>query len=239
MQDLKYLPIGQKTEITVNTLAAGSLIKCIIQSEGRKSAFSYISEGYSNLTLEDALKVLNKEGAYLVFKEHRQSENADVFIFGWKESQHSFLQIYTSKSDSYPDRYYMVQLYSDTEKVFEFCKEYFRSISIRTESDVGYVFSVVKNGHGGLQFSRLGLAGINLERDNYSKTVIDAYDFVTTDLKSSTPTGRIVILEGVPGSGKTFIVRGLLMDVRDAMFVIIPVATVSELAGPEFLPLLL
>lgn len=102
----------------------------------------------------------------------------------------------------------------------------------------GHVFSIIRNGMN-LSLSNIGNAGIPLVKDNYSKPVLDLYQEVVSDLNSESPAGRIAILEGEPGTGKTHLVKSLLLDVPDAMFVLIPPDMLTSLAGPELLPLLL
>jgi ATP-dependent 26S proteasome regulatory subunit len=102
----------------------------------------------------------------------------------------------------------------------------------------GYVFAIMQ-GPGGLKLTRIGHAGIGLERGNYSEEILKDYDYALADLKSKTPSGRIIILSGNAGTGKTFLTRSFLMDVPDAMFVIVPPAMVQSIGGPELLPMLL
>lgn len=101
----------------------------------------------------------------------------------------------------------------------------------------GQVYAIVQQGSQ-LALSAIGNAGIPLIAGNYSPQVIEDYRFVINDLNSTVPSGRITIMEGEPGTGKTHIVRGLLMEVKDAMFVLVSPDMVSSLGGPELLPLL-
>jgi energy-coupling factor transporter ATP-binding protein EcfA2 len=101
----------------------------------------------------------------------------------------------------------------------------------------GYVFAIVRAGQN-LKLHQIGFAGVPLERSNYSEQVATDYDYIVKDLRSATPSGRIVILDGPPGSGKTYLTRSLLLDVPNASFVLVPPAMVNSLGGPELLPLL-
>jgi SpoVK/Ycf46/Vps4 family AAA+-type ATPase len=76
-----------------------------------------------------------------------------------------------------------------------------------------------------------------LIRENYSKELMEDYDKAITALKDNTG-GRIVILQGPAGTGKTFQIRGMITDL-DFVSLLIPASLVSELDGPAFLPLLL
>ncbi len=101
----------------------------------------------------------------------------------------------------------------------------------------GYVFAIMRQGNG-LGLTRMGYAGSPLEEGNYSEKVMEDYRYIIKDLKAPDPSGRIIILDGKPGTGKTYLVRSILNAVDDAMFVIVPPSMVSSLGGPDLLPLL-
>ena len=108
----------------------------------------------------------------------------------------------------------------------------------KAPSKVGKVFAIA-NIDRELTITSLGLAGIPLEKGNYSKEVIEGYDTVISDFNSNTPAGRMAILNGEPGTGKTYLVRAMLMDVPNATFLLIPPTMIPELSGPNLISLLL
>jgi ATP-dependent 26S proteasome regulatory subunit len=57
-------------------------------------------------------------------------------------------------------------------------------------------------------------------------------------MNADQPRGRVAILNGEPGTGKTFLVRGLLNDIKDAVMVIVPANLVVQLAQPGMIPAL-
>jgi len=101
----------------------------------------------------------------------------------------------------------------------------------------GLVFTLAK-GMGGYSISRLGAAGTPLERGNYTPETLADYDHVVSDLSTNAPCGRLVILSGSPGTGKSFLVRSILQAVPTAAFILIPPHLVEGLAGPDILPAL-
>jgi len=103
---------------------------------------------------------------------------------------------------------------------------------------VGKVFAIA-NIDRELTITSLGIAGLPLEKGNYSSKVIEGYDVVIKDLNSNTPAGRMAILNGEPGTGKTYLVRAMLMDVPNATFLLIPPTMIPELSGPNLISLLL
>lgn len=100
----------------------------------------------------------------------------------------------------------------------------------------GLVKSLMRQSHG-LEISTLGAAGKPLERGNYDAGVLDAFDHVVADLSSSDPCGKLIILDGPPGTGKTYLIRGII-DTVPAEFVFVPPNIVQSLAGPEIISVL-
>lgn len=102
----------------------------------------------------------------------------------------------------------------------------------------GHIYAIVRHGMS-LSLSSIGNAGIPLVDGNYTKKVMSDYKYVIGDLQSETPSGRITIMRGPAGTGKTHLIRAMLLEVPDAMFVLISPEVVTDLAGPELLPLLM
>jgi hypothetical protein len=98
---------------------------------------------------------------------------------------------------------------------------------------------IIGSGPMGPEFYSLGLGSVPLEKGNYTPEVIERYEKAVTELKSETPSGRLTILDGPPGSGKTFLVRAILDAVPDAMFVFVLPNMVDTLASPALIPLLI
>lgn len=90
-----------------------------------------------------------------------------------------------------------------------------------------------------LTITSLGIAGIPLEKTNYAPKVVEDYKIAIKDFSSKTPSGRMVIMNGEPGTGKTYLVRAMLMDVPNATFLLIPPTMIPELSGPTLISLLL
>ncbi|KKN60288.1 hypothetical protein LCGC14_0533380 [marine sediment metagenome] len=120
-----------------------------------------------------------------------------------------------------------------SKKMSAITKEYLKP---RAESRNIYVITF---GSGGCELTDIGKAALPLERDNYSERVLKDYDYIVNDLRSEAPSGRIAILEGAPGTGKTFLVRGILEDAPNATCVIVPAGMIAQLAGPNLISVLL
>lgn len=118
------------------------------------------------------------------------------------------------------------------KKLKDFHKE-----NILPKKEEKNLVKTLMKGHGGLEISTLGVAGKALERDNYAKAVLHEFDHVVADLNAADPCGKLVILDGEPGTGKTYLIRALIEAVR-AEFVFVPPNIVSSLAGPEIITVL-
>jgi hypothetical protein len=78
-----------------------------------------------------------------------------------------------------------------------------------------------------------------LERDNYAPDVVQQFDQLVKDITSPTPDGRLAILRGPPGTGKTFMVRGLIEASKGIRFVLVPAQYIPEVMSPSFSALLM
>jgi hypothetical protein len=84
----------------------------------------------------------------------------------------------------------------------------------------------------GTKIMPLGLAGEKLIRDNYEEDVLEGYDAIVEDIKRINPFGRLTILEGIPGGGKTHMVQSLMLDCPDSKFVVVPPQLMKSLTDP-------
>ena len=98
------------------------------------------------------------------------------------------------------------------------------------------VYTIIKT-QSGLDISNMGDGSSELIRDNYRPEVLEDLDYVISSFNKSPPNGRICILNGEPGTGKTYLIRSILKQL-DAMFIIVPSNLIDALDKPEFIPLL-
>lgn len=125
---------------------------------------------------------------------------------------------------------------NDPELIAKLTKWWKRNTTI--EVPPGRVHVLISTREG-LEFKSMGVAGESLIRENYSQKVLKGYDRMVADLTSPHPNGRVAILDGRPGTGKTYLIRGLLNDVKDVIFVIVPSNLVAQLAQPGTIPSLI
>lgn len=99
---------------------------------------------------------------------------------------------------------------------------------------------VLSSGPYGLRLRSIPSVGEALTHENYDAAVLKAYEHVATDVLSSTPCGRLTILRGEPGTGKTFLLRDLINTCkRDRRAVIVPPTLVENLGDPGMIDLVM
>ncbi len=94
------------------------------------------------------------------------------------------------------------------------------------------------NTPAGLALSTIGVFNQKLLTENYSTDVIKGYEHLTSCLKSKTPCGRLSLLQGAPGTGKSYMIRALVSNI-DATFIIVGSSMIADLSGPSILSILL
>lgn len=131
-----------------------------------------------------------------------------------------------------------VSLVTNNEHIFNSVHD-ICSTELNSNPIVGKVYVVIQTEYG-LDFEPMtGIAGQELIRGNYSKEVLESYDKVVDDLNNKDPIGRLIVLNGPPGCGKTTSIKGLINDVPDCLFIIVPPRMLAELGSPQVLPSLI
>jgi ATPase family associated with various cellular activities (AAA) len=167
-----------------------------------------------------------KMGARLIHKTI--NESGDNMILMWEDGLVDL---------SIDGTYVGVKVMSQREELILEIKKYFKDQWAEVER-TGHIYAITKYGPN-LNLSSLGNAGIPLVVENYTPKVMEDYKYVIKDLRSEVPSGRITVMRGAPGTGKTHLIRAMLLEVKDALFVLVNPDMIVDLAGPELLPLLL
>lgn len=108
---------------------------------------------------------------------------------------------------------------------------------ISNTRQVGTFYVLVQTGHG-YDLASAGKVEAELCRENYQLDVLTKLDHVTECLNSSTPCGRLALLDGPPGTGKSYAIRALALA-TEATFVLVAPSLVGSLSGPQLIPVLL
>ena len=88
----------------------------------------------------------------------------------------------------------------------------------------------------GYGLKNIGFTRERLVPDNYTPAVRAAFDLIQSSLTESSPAGRITLIEGPPGTGKTRAITAMLAAACNrARIVIVPSHMVAELSGPDLI----
>lgn len=244
-KNLEFVHVGEHFDIDGKSIGLMPLMKELLAKEvGHLTEFS--SEGAVKREAdeeeetdedEDEEKIgisigekystyMTELGGRLIHKE--LTGNGDNRMFIWKDGVVDL---------SVRGTYVSVRGMSQSEKFIQSMRDYFETQWAPPER-TGHIYAITKHGMN-LGLSSLGNAGIPLVDGNYTPKVMEDYRFVIKDLQSESPSGRITIMRGAPGTGKTHLIRAMLLEVSDAMFVLISPEMIINLAGPDLLPLLL
>jgi hypothetical protein len=106
-----------------------------------------------------------------------------------------------------------------------------------SEAHTNLVFCIIEQ-HQELDIKNMGDGSSTLIEGNYHPQVITDFRYAVEAFKKEPSIGRIILLNGEPGTGKTHLIRAMLSEL-DAVFLIVPSNLLEVLDKPEFMPLLL
>jgi SpoVK/Ycf46/Vps4 family AAA+-type ATPase len=106
-----------------------------------------------------------------------------------------------------------------------------------SEKKTDLIFTIVRDGDEYL-IRNLGYGSMPLIKENYTPDVVEDIDFVLKAFLKVPPHGRVCILSGEAGTGKTTIIRSMLSAI-DCIFLLVPSSLVDQMDKPELLPLLM
>ncbi len=237
-KDSDFVKTLGRVEITATTMGAPALFKSLFnKTSGHVTEF--YQEGAVKQVADDAEDIAKVESVGEKFQKHMVEKGGRLIYRNMTDAGDSTLYLW---KDGIVDlqvsgNYVTLQALSHSQVFVEELREFFKPQWAPAEK-TGHIYAIVRQGmHLGL--NSIGNAGIPLVEGNYTKKVQDDYRFAINDLNSESPSGRIVIMRGPAGTGKTHLIRAMLLQVPDAMFVLISPEVVTNLAGPELLPLLM
>lgn len=94
---------------------------------------------------------------------------------------------------------------------------------------------VLVQGMGELYLSPIGTLSSPVVRENYPEDILAGFDFLKKDFMAVNPFGRLAIINGPPGTGKTYLVRGLINELEGSTIVIMPPRMIAEIDGPSLI----
>jgi hypothetical protein len=162
------------------------------------------------------------------------SEDDDVFLHISADDGNSVFAVnhYTRGKD---DWHIAVTVFSVNPDIPLFFKALMKEKTVVREKKQAY--ALIQN-PGGMDITDIGTVDIPLVRENYLEEVAGKYDHMMSCLASDNPCGRLNILDGPPGTGKSFMVKSVVSTLK-CVPIMVPAMLVGQLSGPSLLPVLL
>src|SRR5690606_9326469 len=76
-----------------------------------------------------------------------------------------------------------------------------------------------------------------LLKDNYTDVQNKGFEKICEEFSKKNPMGRLSILSGKPGTGKTFFIRSLISKIRNRKAIVIPSNNLETLNAPQLISL--
>lgn len=161
--------------------------------------------------------------------------NAQGYSLSFNKSSILRLEIYGSDES----RQFMCYVQSSNEKVTASVVKSFDSLIIFPK-DKSLIKVVTVNDQGKLSLTTVTDPPVSKFRENhYSSQVVEDFNYIKDEILAEDPKGRLTIVNGPPGTGKTHLIKALINDVKDTNFILIPLKFCSSLDTPEFTKILL
>lgn len=230
---LEYLPDGSghgstrgKIESFLDTLALIDVIPPIKHIGW--SGFYKNKENFNNFIIElkrvvesypgEKLEFISKGAYEVIFKTH----SGAVFV-----------------NQQYHNNCISITISLFNQELFKGIQTFAKSVLV-PDLNKGIVKVLTQTQNGGLNFSEIGVLNNPLNHDTYNNEVIESFKYIIKELDATEPHGRLTIINGTPGSGKTFMLRSLISESSSNIHkIILQASMVSELDGPRILPVLL
>lgn len=168
--------------------------------------------------------------ARLLFQYDRTFGKRRERVYGWDQG----IVVLSFNSDGEPDIEVLTTVQQTLDAIMVWVKE-----GMEKRSSKGRIYVVTTDGSGGMRLQSLGNAAADFIPENYEPKLVVEYDHVVSCLRSKDPCGRMVLLDGPPGCGKSYALRGMLSLVPKSTVIMVPPHMVASMADPAFVELLL
>lgn len=213
---------GPESLIQTNNIADAAF-------NGGIPTFRFNQEGKGNDTkLVGIIKTLLSEPVSI-----RETKHSEEYVF---LNDTTYLSLIIRKQRKKGNRQCEVDVVTQDKSIFDVIKKEASKL-IEENPPSNQVFALVTTQRG-LSLTALGEFKQKLITHNYADDAVTSYNHIKSCLGSKDPCGRLVLLQGAPGTGKSYMIRSLVSEV-DSTFVVVGSNMISDLSGPTILPVLM
>lgn len=166
-------------------------------------------------------------------QSHAQRSFADsnAAIYVWDSGFAMIESVYRTSESAFRCR---LRFSTNEKSAARLFSEFIQDNMVEEKTDPGKRRAfVLVNSPNGINVQSIGFAGKALDEENYSDEVVVGFKRAVADLTKKDPSGRLIILDGPPGTGKTFMVRAFMDAVQQSKFVIVPPVLIKNLGDPS------
>lgn len=124
------------------------------------------------------------------------------------------------------------RLVDEMRKVFEL-----HTAEAREEPEL----NIVSDSHGELDLVPIGRPAVKLVPENYDPKVVEEFQYIVEQFTNPNPMGRLAIFHGLPGTGKTYLLRAFMAEcnAKDTSIIFFPPQIFEGVNSPQITRLLL
>jgi hypothetical protein len=197
----------------------------------------YLKPSNTSLAIVDVVEKLNEllpKKFFLKFDASASDTDYHTDIKLYQSALGSLYVMINSRNN-----YVAMDAHCFTEKDVEIVEDFFDSLCAKPVRTKGVV-KVLTQTQQGLSFENFIEPPFEtFNKDNYTDNVYDDYKYISEDLKKEDPNGRLFIINGPPGTGKTHFIKSLICDTSGKSFILIPLKFSAALDNPDFARLLM
>lgn len=246
--DLNFIIGASHPSSLINRLYYRNIFNSINNATYNKShLFNVVSRVFNNKS--DIVNVFKQDGYKELceesfFEQEQQDNDSDVVLIKpapSKDDFESYVYLHFFPSDE-TDEKIVCKIHvccCETEKVHmenNLLKNIFQ-ISQKNERNTSNVYMIAQDSSG-LTYKSIGSNFVAIERFNYNDAVLKDYDYIVSQFSQKESDGFITILNGPPGTGKSYLIRAFMNDLKNCLFLYIPPYMFSNLNSPSFITLL-
>ena len=183
---------------------------------------------------------MHKESLVLI------SDNCLVYLSGgavdYNDSEIKNLNLYDFVNSVNLDGYCspIILFYSYDFQLIETLISDLKSICVPRDPENKRV-SIILDSQRGYQLESFSVKNVPIDPMNYNDQVVEDYHYMISELKSSSPFGRLSIIHGPPGTGKTYLLKSLVHEIQSNQIKVLymPVDLMRQMRQIDFIKTLM